>query len=154
MKAYSAAVQIQEESLNHTRAHLHDTRAELQALRAAAAAEKSGRQEGGIQGTDSDRDREGTAERPHSNLPASDLTGSAREMHHGTENQKNKEIASVMRDGSLSAQERQLKIHRIRTGAAADALVADPKAGTWQYNLNTPLISLNRALIEPSLIKP
>ena len=136
MKAYSAAVQIQEASLNHTRAHLHDTRAELQALLAAAAAEKSGRKEGGIQGTDSDRDREGTGARRHSDLPASDSTGSAPEMHQGTENQKNKEIACVMRDGSLSAQERQLKIHRIRTGAAADALVADPKAGTSPYNLN------------------
>ncbi len=145
MRAYRAAVQIQEASLNHTRAHLHDTRAELQALRTAAAAGKSGRKEGDIQSSDSDRDSEGTGARPHSprpasHLPASDLTGSAPEMHQGTENQKNKEIACVMRDGSLSAQERQLKIHRIRTGAAADALVADPKAGTRPYNLNSPLI--------------
>ena len=149
MKAYSAAVQIQEASLNNTRAHLHDTREELQALRAAAAAEKSGRKEGGIQasdsdsdrdrgsGSDRDTDREGAVARAHSSntdLPGSDLTGSARE------NQKNKEIACVMRDGSLSAQERQLKIHRIRTGAAADALVADPNPGTRPCTLNTPLI--------------
>jgi hypothetical protein len=147
VKAYSAAVQIQEASLNNTRAHLHDTREELQALRAAAAAEKSGRKEGGIQGSDSDsdrdrgtdrdRDREGAVARAHSSntdLPGSDLTGSARE------NQKNKEIACVMRDGSLSAQERQLKIHRIRTGAAADALVADPNPGTRPCTLNAPLI--------------
>ena len=132
VKAYSAAVQIQEAALNHTRT-------ELQALRAAAAAEKSGRKEGGIQGTDSDRDREAREARPPTDLAASDLTDSAPEMHQGTENQKNKEIACVMRDASLSAQERQLKIHRIRTGAAADALVADPKAGTRPYTLHTPL---------------
>ena len=150
MKAYSAAVQIQEEALNHTRAHLHDARAELQALRAAAAAENSGRKEESVQGTDGDRETTGAPALPlshshshshsHSPLPASHLPAAAPEMHQGNENQKNKEIACVMRDGSLSAQERQLKIHRIRTGPAADALVADPKAGTPRFNLNTPVI--------------